>query len=61
MSKIAKGACWALAILLVAIGNRLGLIGDRTANVLFIVLPIAAVTSLNRAEQCEPLRRGAGA
>jgi len=61
MSNIAKGLCWAAAILLVAIGNRLGLIGDKTANVLFIVLPIVAVMSLNGRPDCNLARRGAGA
>jgi len=59
MSNIAKGLCWAAAILLVALGNRLGLIGDKTANTLFIVLPIVAVMSLRGGQQCNPWQRGA--
>lgn len=59
MAKVAKAMCWAAAILLVAIGNRLGLIGDKTANTLFIVLPIVAVMSLNGGRTCRPLHREA--
>lgn len=59
MSNIAKGICWAAAILLIALGNRLGLIEDKTARVLFIVLPIVAVLSLTGNWGCWPRRKEA--
>ena len=47
MSNLSKSMCWAAAILLTAAGNALGLIADDVAQMLFVVLPIAAVGSLN--------------
>lgn len=46
MSNVLKGVCWAVAILLLAVGNRFGLIGDSTAQALFAVLPVIAVLSM---------------
>jgi hypothetical protein len=46
MSDISKGLCWGGAILLNAVGNYLGLIDDKTAETLFIVLPLVAIFSM---------------
>lgn len=52
MKNVTKSICWALAILLVAIGNRFGLIEDKVADTLFVVLPIVAVMSLGNGCGC---------
>lgn len=52
MSKIQKGLCWAASLILLALGNRFGLVADDVANTLFIVLPIAAVMSLRGGNSC---------
>lgn len=57
MSDIYKGLCWAFALLLNALGNAYGLIDDKTAETLFIVLPIVAVLSLNCGASCWPAKR----
>lgn len=46
MSNISKGLCWALAFLLLAAGNRFGLIADSTMRILFVVFPVTAVLSV---------------
>jgi hypothetical protein len=46
MTSIKRGLPWATAILLNDVGNYVGLIDDKTAETLFIVLPIIAVVSL---------------
>lgn len=48
MTSLKSGLCWGGAILLNAAGNYTGLIDDKTAETLFIVLPIVAVFSLGR-------------
>ena len=57
MTTIHKGICWAAAILLNAVGNYFGLIDDKTAETLFIVLPIVAVLSLGAGSDCRLWRR----
>lgn len=57
MNNIAKGLCWAVAILLNALGNRYGLIDDKTAETLFIVLQIVGMLSLNGGAGCWPVKR----
>ena len=47
MPDIAKGICWGGAIILLATGNYLGLIDDRTAQTMFIILPGLAVATIN--------------
>jgi hypothetical protein len=59
MSNIYKGLCWAAALLLTALGNRYGLIDDKTAETLFIVLPIVGVLSLNGGASCWPRKKEA--
>jgi hypothetical protein len=46
MNDIAKGLCWGAAIVLLAVGNYLGLIDDKTAGTLFVVLPVTAVITM---------------
>jgi hypothetical protein len=58
MTSIKNGLPWAAAILLNAVGNYVGLIDDKTAETLFIVLPIIAVVSLGRGCACGWWRRG---
>jgi hypothetical protein len=57
MDKIAKGLCWAGALLLLAAGNYFGLVDDKTAGTLFIVLPVVAVVSLGSGCGCGLWRR----
>ncbi len=59
MNVIAKSACWAAAILLVAAGNALGLVADKAADVLLIVLPIVAVMAIRGRSSCAFPRREA--
>lgn len=61
MSSIKSALCWATAILLLAAGNYFGLVDDKTAQTLFIVLPIVAVTTLTRGCSCSLWRRKAEA
>jgi hypothetical protein len=52
MSKIQRGLCWAASLILLALGNRFGLVADDAANTLFIVLPILAVMSVRGSNSC---------
>ena len=52
MTRIHSGLCWGAALLLNAAGNYFGLIDDKTAETLFIVLPIVAVFSLGCRSRC---------
>ena len=61
MVRYSKALCWAMSILLVALGNRLHLIDDSIAQTLLIVLPIAAVTALRGGAGCRIAQRRAGA
>ncbi len=58
MRTISKSICWAAAILLVATGNALGLVADKSADVLLIVLPLVAVMAIGDRRRCV-LRREA--
>jgi hypothetical protein len=58
MTSIKRGLPWATAILLNDVGNYVGLIDDKTAETLFIVLPIIAVVSLGHGCACGWWRRG---
>lgn len=57
MNKIVRGLCWAVALLLLAAGNYLGLIDDKSAQTLFIVMPMVAVLSIGGKCACSPWRR----
>jgi hypothetical protein len=57
MTSLKSGLCWAAAILLNAVGNWFGLIDDKTAETLFIVLPIVAVITMGAGCGCRPWRR----
>jgi hypothetical protein len=59
MTSLKSGLCWGAAILLNAAGNYFGLIDDKTAETLFIVLPIVAVVSLGYGCRCGWWRRRA--
>ncbi len=61
MSDISKALHWAAAILLLALGNAAGLIDDKTAGTMFVVLPVMAVIALNRGRGCRLPWRRAGA
>ena len=41
-----RAACWAAAILLLAVANRLGWIADEAAQTLYFTLPVLAVITL---------------
>ena len=57
MTSTKRGLCWGAALLLNAAGNYFGLIDDKTAETLFIVLPIVAVFSLGSGCQTSLWRR----
>jgi hypothetical protein len=58
MHDMKKSLGWGAAILLNAAGNYFGLIDDKTAETLFIVLPVIAVVSLGHGCACGWWRRG---
>jgi hypothetical protein len=58
MTSLKTGLCWGAAILLNAAGNYFGLIDDKTAETLFIVLPAVAVITMGAGCGCRPWRRG---
>jgi hypothetical protein len=57
MTSFKSGLCWGAVILMNAAGNYLGLIDDKTAETLFIVLPIVAVVTMGAGCGCRPWRR----
>ena len=57
MTHIAKSVCWAAAMIAVAILSIFGVIEREVATTLFIVLPIAAATSLS-GRSCSLASRG---
>ena len=57
MNNIARGLCWAAAILVTVIAKGSGLIDAGAADTLLLVLPIIAVLSLRNQGECRPLRR----
>lgn len=61
MTSLKSGLCWGAAILLNAAANYFGLIDDKTAETLFIVLPIVGVLSLGCGCEGRPWRRNEAA
>jgi hypothetical protein len=57
MPPITCSVCWALALMLLALANATGLVADDVAQTLFVVLPFAAILSLQGRVACG--RRGA--
>ena len=57
MTTSKSGLCWGAAILLNAAGNYFGLIDDKTAETLFIVLPAVAVITMGGGCGWRPRRR----
>ena len=52
MPNISTGFCWAASLILLALGNRFGLVADEAANVLFFALPAVAVMSMRGTRGC---------
>lgn len=52
MRAIFTGLCWGAALLMLGLGNRLGLIADETATMLFAILPVLAVIAIGRGRSC---------
>jgi hypothetical protein len=52
MTTISKAICWALAMLFVAAGLRLGFMDRKAATTVLIVLPLLAVLSLHGRSCC---------
>jgi len=52
MPRLKKALCWVAPILLIAFGNRWGLIDDDSAQTMFIVLPIVALLALRGETAC---------
>ena len=61
MTTITKGLCWAAAMILLAIGNRLGAITDSNATTMFAILPAVAVISISGRQACRFRRSGSEA
>ena len=57
MTTLKSSLCWGAAILLNAAGNYFGLIDDKTAETLFIVLPAVAVITMGGRCGWRPWRR----
>lgn len=54
MKAILIGLCWGAALLMLGFGNRLGLIADDTATMLFAILPVLAVIAIGSGRPCVP-------
>jgi hypothetical protein len=52
MTTVSKAICWALAMLFVAAGLRLGFMDRGAATTVLIVLPLLAVLSLRGRSCC---------
>ncbi len=52
MIALSKSLCWAGALIALAAGNALGLIADESAQIMFIVLPVVAITTLRGGSRC---------
>lgn len=57
MTILFKALCWAAALILLAVGARLGVVSERAMRTLMIVLPIVAVLAL-RGGRCSYAARG---
>lgn len=54
MRAIFTGLCWGAALLMLGLGNRLGLIADDAATMLFAILPVLAMIAIGRGRPCIP-------
>lgn len=58
MTSVARALPWAIAMILIAVGEAYGLVDRGTASTMFAILPgLAVVTSVRRSRAC--FRRGA--
>ena len=51
MNQIIKALPWAVAMILLAIGKRYGIVDAKAADTMFIVLPILALLSVIRRDR----------
>lgn len=56
MQILTKAICWALALIVLAVLSRSGLIADDVVRTMLIVMPVVAVTTMFGANRC--LRHG---
>ncbi|MBO9574150.1 MAG: hypothetical protein J7494_00295 [Sphingobium sp.] len=54
MTKIARAIPWAIAMILIAVGEHYGLVERSSANAMFAILPVLAVITMNRRRACLP-------
>lgn len=52
MTQLRKALCWAAALLLLALGGRIGLMDRDAVTVLLIALPVVAWLSITGRGQC---------
>jgi hypothetical protein len=52
MTSVAHAIPWAIAMILLAVGERYGLVEGRTAATMFVVLPALAVATMPRRRRC---------
>jgi ethanolamine ammonia-lyase small subunit len=52
MPPIARAIPWAIAMILLAVGERYGLVESRSAATMFAVLPALAVVTMPRRRRC---------
>ena len=57
MTSIVCALPWAIAMIVLAVGERYGLVESRTATTLFAILPALAVVTLPRGRRCGPRDR----
>lgn len=55
MSDITKSLCWAFALILLAVANYAGLIADKDANLMFVLVPALWIAT-GGAGRCLPRR-----
>lgn len=62
MPAIARALPWAIAMLLLAVGEAYGFVAAKDAQTMYIILPILALLSIIRPNRCATIfRRGKGA
>jgi hypothetical protein len=59
MTSVARAIPWAIAMILLAFGERLGLVDGRTAATMFAIVPALAVAIMPR-RRCVPANRSKG-
>lgn len=59
MTPISKSLCWIGGLIALAAGNAFGLIADKNAQIMFMILPVVAITTLRGDSRCAFKRNAA--